>query len=116
VTPWDLDASQPDFSPDGTWILFRSNETSNDDGNVWLVHPDGTGAHPVTDSIAGEEKWLSGSFSPDGLWITNGNTSILDRRQQNAEVYVMRLDGSDLRNLTDDPDSWDSAPEWGPAT
>jgi TolB protein len=116
VTPWDLDASQPDFSPDGAWILFRSHETSNTQGNVWMVRPDGTDAHAVTDSVDGEEKWLSGSFSPDGLWITNGSTSILDRRQQNADVHVMRLDGSDLRNLTDDLDFWDSAPEWGPAS
>ena len=95
VTPWELDAAQPDFSPDGEWILFRSHETSNTEGNVWLVRPDGTDAHAVTDSAAGEAKWLSGSFSPDGLYITNGTAPILDGQQQNADVYVMRLDGSD---------------------
>lgn len=116
VTPWDLDASQPDFSPDRTWILFRSNETSAIEGNVWLVHPDGTDAHPVTDSVAGEAKWLSGSFSPDGLYVTNGKAPILHGQQQNASLYIMRLDGSDLRNVTDDPNFWDSAPEWGPAS
>jgi TolB protein len=116
VTPWELDASQPDFSPDGEWILFRSNETSDEEGNVWLVRPDGTGALAVTDSASGEAKWLSGSFSPDGLYITNGRTSIVDQQQQDAGVYTMRLDGSDLRDLTDDPNFWDSAPDWGPAS
>ena len=116
VTPWDLDAAQPDFSPDGTWILFRSNETSNDEGNVWLVHPDGTDAHAVTDSVAGEAKWLSGSFSPDGLWITSAMAPILNGEQQDADVYIMRLDGSDRLDVTDDSGSWDSAPEWGPAS
>jgi Tol biopolymer transport system component len=115
VTPWDLDAAQPDFSPDGAWILFRSNETTNTKGNVWLVRPDGTDAHAVTDSVDGEAKWLSGSFSPDGLYITNGRIPIVDQQQRNADIYVLRLDGSDRRNVTDDPDFWDSAPEWGPA-
>jgi Tol biopolymer transport system component len=116
ITPWELDASQPDFSPDGEWILFRSNETSNTEGNVWLVRPDGTDAHAVTDSVAGEVKWLSGSFSPDGLNITNAQTPILDGQQQNASVHIMRLDGSDIRDVTADPDFWDSAPDWGPAS
>jgi TolB protein len=116
ITDWSLDASQPDFSPDGAWILFRSNESSATEGNVWLVRPDGTGAHAVTDSVAGEAKWVSGSFSPDGLYITNGRAPILDGQQQNADVYIMRLDGSDLRNLTDDPNFWDSSPDWGPAS
>jgi Tol biopolymer transport system component len=116
ITPWSLDASQPDVSPDGEWILFRSNETSETEGDVWLVHPDGTSAHAVTDSAAGEAKWLSGSFSPDGLYVTNGRTPILNGQQQNAGVSIMRLDGSDLRDLTDDPNFWDSAPDWGPAS
>ena len=115
VTPWDLDASQPDFSSDGEWILFRSNETSNTKGNVWLVRPDGTDAHAVTDSVDGEAKWLSGSFSPDGAYITNGMTPIVDGQTQNATVYVMRIDGSDLREVTADPKYWDSAPDWGSA-
>jgi len=84
------------------------------EGNVWLVRPDGTDAHAVTDSIAGEAKWLSGLFSPDGLYITNGRIPIVNQQQQNADIYVLRLDGSDLRNVTDDPDFWDSAPEWVP--
>jgi TolB protein len=116
ITDWSLDASQPDFSPDGEWILFRSNETSPIEGNVWLVRPDGTDAHAVTDSVEGDAKWVSGSFSPDGLFITNGMAPIVDGQQQNADVYVMRPDGSELRNLTDDPDFWDSSPEWGPAS
>lgn len=116
ITPWALDASQPDFSPDGQWILFRSNETSAIEGNIWLVHADGTNAHAVTDAAAGDAKWLSGSFSPDGLYITNGRASILGRQQKDADVHVMRLDGSEPRALIHDPDFWDSAPDWGPAS
>jgi hypothetical protein len=114
ITPWSLDASQPDYSPDGVWIVFRSNETSETEGNVWLVHPDGTGAHAVTHSAAGEAKWLSGSFSPDGLSITDGKVPIVTGQQQNAAVYVMLVDGSGLRDVTNDPTFWDSAPDWGP--
>jgi Tol biopolymer transport system component len=114
VTSWNLDAAQPDYSADGRWILFRSNETVDTEGNVWLVHPDGTGGHPITHAKAGTEKWLSGSFSPDGLHITNGAVPLEYGRQQNADVYVMNLDGSGLQNVTRTPDLWESAPAWGP--
>jgi hypothetical protein len=99
------------FSPDGGGSC--SARTGFRTQGVGL--PDGTDAHAVTDSVAGEVKWLSGSFSPDGLYITNGRAPILNGQQQNADVYIMRLDGSDLRDVTDDPNFWDSAPDWGPA-
>jgi Tol biopolymer transport system component len=116
VTDWSLDASQPDVSPDGEWILFRSHETSTTEGNVWLVRPDATDAHAVTDSVAGEAKWLSGSFSPDGLSIISSMGPIQDGQQEDVGLYAMRLDGSDLRGVLEDPNFWDSAPEWGPGS
>ena len=116
VTDWSLNASQPDFSPDGEWILFRSHETSRTEGNVWLVRPDGTDAHAVTHSVAGEAKWLSGSFSPDGLFITNAMGPIRDGQQADAGLYTMRVDGSELRAVLDDLKFWDSSPEWGPGS
>lgn len=47
ITPWNLDASQQYYSPDGQWIAFRSNEPSDIKGNIWLVRPNGgTGCTP----------------------------------------------------------------------
>src|SRR5712672_4008629 len=37
--------SQPRFSTDGKWIAFLSDREGSD--NIWIIHPDGTGAKQV---------------------------------------------------------------------
>jgi Tol biopolymer transport system component len=51
----------PTWSPDGRWIAF-SRRTTGLNGHVaiWLVHPDGTDAHPISSGL-----WAVG-WSPDG--------------------------------------------------
>ena len=112
ITPPRLDAAQPDWSPDGRWILFRSQEQSDTSGNVWLVHPNGTGLHKVTNTAPGTGKWGSGSFSPNGRRIVASHSPGVGPAG-NADVYVMRLDGSHRRNVTSSP-PFESAPDWGP--
>jgi TolB protein len=113
ITPWRLDASQPDYSPNGRWILFRSHEESDTLGNIVLVHPTGTGRHAVTHTPDGTGKWQSGSFSPNGKKITAGKAPGVGPAA-NADVYVMNIDGSGRRNVTKST-PWESAPDWGPA-
>jgi TolB protein len=112
ITPWRLDASQPYYSPDGRWIAFRSQESSDIKGNIWLVRPNGNHLHAVTHARSGEGKWQSCAFSPDGRYIVSALTRIVNGEQRNADVYVMKLDGSGRRNVTDTPRHWESAPDW----
>jgi TolB protein len=114
ITPWWLDASQPDYSPDGRWILFRTRENSDVSGNIQLVRPNGAHRHTVTHARSGHGKWLSASFSPNGRRITAGHTRVVDGQQLNADVFTFRLDGSGRRNVTATPNKWESAVDWGP--
>ena len=78
ITPWSLDASQPDYSPDGRWILFRTRKDSDVAGNIQVMRPNGKDRHTVTHARSGHGKWLSASFSPNGRRITAGYTEIVD--------------------------------------
>jgi TolB protein len=113
ITPWSLRAGQqPDWSPDGQGILFESHQGDQDVvDNVFLVHPDGTGLHRITTSPLHIHQWGSSSFSPDGKMITVAHNPGVGAAG-NADVWVMNLDGSDLRNVTRSI-IFDSAPDWG---
>jgi TolB protein len=53
------------------------------------------------------------SFSPDGEWIAfTGYTNVAGRDQSSCEIFIMRADGSDVRQLTDNS-YCDYQPRWG---
>jgi Tol biopolymer transport system component len=110
ITPWALDAGDdPDWSPDGKLILFRSHEGGGEQSQLYVVRSDGTGRRQLSHVKQGTTI-LSSSYSPDGRWITFGRAG----RGGNADVFVMRSNGTAVRPVTRTT-AWDSAPDWGPA-
>jgi TolB protein len=92
-----------DWSPDGRWLAFYAGPQNNRD--IYRVATDGSGEwHRLTNGGGN----LAPSYSPDGNWIVF--TSY--RNGPDADIWVMRADGSDPRQLTfnDRPD-WQ--PRWG---
>ena len=110
ITQWDLDAGDhPDWSPDGRWVLFRSNESGGFlNSQLYVVHPDGSDLHPVT-HLSADTLLLSASFSPDGQRIVYAQTG----HSGQPDIFTMATDGTDRRQITHNP-KWDSAPDWGP--
>ena len=115
LTPWALRAGDhPDWSPDGNRILFRSNVEGpkSVSSNLYAIRPDGTGLKQLTHARGGGVQHLSAGFSPDGKWIVFSRTPG-HGRDRNADVFVMRADGTGTRNVTRS-EIWDSAADWGP--
>ena len=101
---------RPDWSPDGSQILFRSPETENFlNSNIFTIHPDGTGLRQITHGTR-RTKVYSASFSPDGTSIALGMNGINGQ----ADVFRIGIDGSGLTPVTRTP-RWDSAPDSGGA-
>jgi TolB protein len=110
ITPWAMNAGDaPNWSPDGSLLLFHSNvESAAKQAQIYVARPDGTGLRQLTHFKKGT--WVgSSSFSPDGKWITSGAMG----KGGKADVYAMRLNGKSWRPLTRTT-AWDSAPDWGP--
>jgi Tol biopolymer transport system component len=91
LTTWHLNAAQgQDWSPNGRWIVFSAWPASQT-YNLRMIHPNGTGLRKITHSR--DVNWLRPCYSPDGRRIVAGRDGGAGA-EGNADLYVMRLDGS----------------------
>ncbi len=77
---------------------------------IYVMYEDGSNQHRVSPPGGNSQ---GPSFSPDGRWIAF--TAYYDKLNDinGCEIYIMRVDGSDLRRLTNN-DYCDYQPRWGP--
>ena len=84
-------------------IAFAS--TRDGSGEIYVAHPDGSGAIRLTTAITAD---LDPAWSPDGRRI-----AFTSSRDGNAEIYVMNADGSGQTRLTTNTGG-DFRPAWSP--
>jgi TolB protein len=92
-----------DWSPDGKQLLIYAGAPG--DKNIFLVNVDAETAAQLTNG--GNN--AACSFSPDGQWIAFNSL----RNNDQADIFIMRPDGSDVRQVTTDPEP-DWQPHWEP--
>ena len=111
LTPWKLGAGNgPDWAPDGSRILFRSNEGLDEShSQLYTVRPDGTQLRQLTDFAAGTNLFKA-TYSPDGRQIVFGKGDA----EKRGDLWAMNADGTDQHPILDAVE-WDSAATWGSA-
>jgi TolB protein len=92
-----------DWSPDGKYLLIYAGAPG--DKNVFKVDVQAKTAAQLTDG--GNN--AAASFSPNGQWIAFNSL----RNNNQADIFIMRPDGSDVRQVTNDPEP-DWQPQWDP--
>ena len=97
--------TNPAWSPDGRSIGYTSWETGFPDVVVSHLF-EGHMSHPAAGNSR-EQNFLP-AFSPDGRRLAFNSS-----RENNNDIYVVNVDGSGLRRLTNNP-AIDTSPTWSP--
>ena len=107
----------PLWSPRGDLIMF--SRLADGDYEICTVKPDGTGVKQLTHSHGNDAHM---AWSPDGEHIVFASSRMgykdemtyTDAPQPYGEIFVMRFDGSDVQQITDN--QWEEGtPAWQPA-
>jgi len=96
----------PDFSPDGSKIVFSAKPPGSSNRDIYVINSDGTGLTQLT-SNEGDNSYAA--FSPNGTKIV-----FTSNRSGISQVWLMHADGSHQRQLTFDPQPKDQVPDWSP--
>ncbi len=106
----------PLWSPRGDLIMF--SRQADGDYEIYAIRPDGTGLTRLTRSRGNDAHM---AWSPDGESILFASSRMgfkdevlyTDSPQPYGEIFVMRADGSDVQQLTDN--QWEEGtPAWQP--
>ncbi len=102
-------ACQPDWSPDGTRLVFISpceeNSETYGSASLFIINADGSGLEPLPTTGGGD---FDPAWSPDGKYLAF--TSMRDDFR--PQIYVMDLESKDVQKLS--IDHRDQQPEWSP--
>jgi Tol biopolymer transport system component len=93
----------PNWSPDGTKIVFWSTSGGNSD--IYVINANGTNRVRLTTHAARDDV---PNWSPDGTRI-----AFMSERAGNPEIYVMNANGSGVVRLTNHALA-DRYPVWSP--
>jgi TolB protein len=91
-----------DWSPDGRFLLLFAGPSGNN--NIFTFEIVSGAIKQLTDG--GNN--AAPAYSPDGRWIVFNS----QRKNDTANIFIMRVDGSDVRQLTNDTEP-DWQPRWG---
>jgi LysM repeat protein len=108
-----VDGESPAASPDGRRVAFVRRDNDTGLRSIWIMNRDGTGESqlsPVADHESADPAW-----SLDGQWIAFASNQARDSLgQRNFDIWVMRPDGTDRKQITTNG-SWDDKPTWDKA-
>jgi hypothetical protein len=107
--------TQPDWSPDGNWIVFaRAHESyegptghARRRQDIFLVRPDGTGLRRLTRN---SDNNVSPAWSPDGKRIVSASNR---GPGDDFDIYVMNANGGGQKRLTRGAFD-EELPDWRP--
>jgi dipeptidyl aminopeptidase/acylaminoacyl peptidase len=120
----DLHAWRLGWSPTASVIVAEAREHDSKVEGIYVMGADGSNEHRLSPPDIAE---ISPAWSPDGAWIAFGShrdqpattpPDMRDQPQFGTGIYIMRADGSDVRQIAPPPTDvgWAEVWDWLPAT
>jgi Tol biopolymer transport system component len=107
----------PDWSPDGSRVLFERRVLDGTGDDLYTVRPDGTGLHQLTNCEGECFGDTEAEYSADGQQIVLGRATgphPEDSPPNKVAIYLMNADGSGLRQVSTPTDAADHYPTLAP--
>lgn len=111
LTPWGMNASEAEWSPDGSLIAFNDADDRIKTARIFVIRPDGNGLKKLPREAD------AGAFRP--CWSPAGDKIVFTRLPSdnhggtfNFDLYTMNPDGSDVTRITNTPD-FENQADWG---
>lgn len=118
LTADSLEACTPDWSPDGEEIVFNDNVCGTcPASDIQAVDADGGSVRRLTDTPT--ENDFRPGFSPNGKKVVFASETVTDPdlfTTLPADIFVVNVNGTGIRNVTNSPNFQDRAPDWGTRT
>jgi Tol biopolymer transport system component len=94
LTKPSMFAAEPDWSPDGRWIVFSTHARLEFEccevSDLYRMHPDGSGIEQLTDFGDAEHRAGQPRYTPDGDWII-----FTFKTETGLSLWALRADGGD---------------------
>ena len=103
------------WSPDGRTLAFLREGCGQFCFYLYVVNSDGSGLRNLTSKLGARGHFGDpGGPASDPAWSPDGQTIAFVRLNARRGIYVVKADGSGLRNLTPKPVGAYAAPAWSP--
>jgi Tol biopolymer transport system component len=107
LTPPNLDAGNPDWSPNGERIVFNSFYEGQSESELYTIRPNGTGMH----RLRNEQR---NNYAFDPVWSPDGGRIAFVHTSQTSLPHIWSI-GADGKNVRQETHGKlvDLSPDWG---